>query len=88
MDDDGYPEDETLERLSQWDPMDFEGLAEYLCALWHYPTYIEFDGEVLSISTGGWSGHEEIMASINSMWKTFYFYSLHRGGHYVYKKDY
>lgn len=88
-----YPTEEQLAEIQNWDCITYMGavkLAEYICALWHYgEPYCSIRGKyvkVLKLSTGGWSGNEDIMAALN---KNFlfrrYFYSLHAGGHYVYK---
>lgn len=79
FDRDGYPTDETLERIAAWpietmrdaaDAMDFAGRA------WSYPDYWECEPRwddpewsdhprrVYRFSTGGWSGNESIVAAI------------------------
>jgi len=89
MDEDGYPTDETLEEIKNWNTSDFHGLAARLTSLWRYENYVKWNPEeqVLDISTGGWSGHEELIGAIPSLWRLNYFYSLRRGGHYVFAKE-
>jgi hypothetical protein len=84
MDEDGYPTEETLARVRAWDPKDFKGLAEFFVELWRYENYIDLDGDILTISTAGWSGHEELIGAINQLWRTFHWRSSRRGGHHVF----
>lgn len=89
---DGYPTEEFLEQLKNWDPMDFVGLVQAMNYAWKYHNYITFtweDGNIVKVecSTGGWSGNEDIIDSINPVWHSLYFHSLHRGGHWVFKND-
>ena len=88
MDEDGYPTEETLERVRTWEPKDFQGLAEFLVSIWHYPEYITLAGSLLRVSTGGWSGHEDIIGRLreNHAWWAFHWQSHKRGGHYVFKE--
>lgn len=90
---DDYPTEEELDLIKKWDCSTYEGsvsLAEHLCKIWHYgEPYAQLKGKsvkVLKLSTGGWSGNEDIMSAVNRnfLFKR-HFYSLHRGGHYVYK---
>jgi hypothetical protein len=80
---DGYPEEDELEMIRCWDPLDFQGLFDYLKDLWYYPDYIKQNGRDLEIHTGGWSGNEEIMGAVM---KTMFWYVCwvrqERGGHY------
>ena len=90
MDEDGYPTDETLERIRAWDPWDFNGLAEFLVDLWHGPDCTnqwDSKGQLIKVeaSTGGWSGNEELLGALPVMWCKLYAESWHRGGHYVFE---
>jgi len=72
FDSDGYPTEETLRAISEWDDLSDEGYLmwiQFIRKAWHYPELV-FEGEsenlivselnnrVLKISTGGWSGNE------------------------------
>ena len=83
---DGYPTDEELKTIKEWDPFDFEGLAEYCHKLWIYEDYTEWDGKVWYASTGGWSGHEEIISSLPPLWKSMFEDLRRRGGHYIFSR--
>lgn len=87
MDYHGYPDDAELQALQSWDIVDFRGLADFLIERWIYPNYISLNkkGDTLTVSTGGWSGHEELIDAINPLWYGCHFYSLKRGGHYKFK---
>ncbi len=87
MDEDGYPTDETLDKIENWDVEDFKGLAQFLTDLWIYQDYVSFDGIVLTLSTGGWSGNEDLIKSIPRPWWFNYLYSQKPGGHYVFTDD-
>lgn len=87
MDKDNYPTEETLSKIESWDCEDFKGLAQFLYDLWVYDDYISFDGIVLNLSTGGWSGHEDLIRSIPRPWWYNYFYSQRSGGHYIFTSD-
>lgn len=87
MDADGYPTDEELERIETWGPNDLEGWFEFIHSNWIYPSYFGKAGNLYEISTGGWSGHEEI---INAMEKNYVCWSLtwqqaRRGGHFLFE---
>lgn len=90
LDDDGYPTDESLEKIEKLEHEEAERFVASLpdiklpyASIHKY----EEDGEArISYSTGGWSGNESI---INAMLKNFYinqfmYYSWHRGGHHVF----
>lgn len=93
MDKDGYPTEETLDLIRNWTYTDFNGLMDFVISLWLYPYCVEdikvfnvFDNEVreINISTGGWSGHEEIIGELkaNAMFWLCCWEESKRGGHY------
>lgn len=90
LDSGGYPTEETLERIKSWDVKDFVGLADFLCEAWWYPNRAFLstskDGRpMLHLSTGGWSGNEDMLGHLPKLWDLFYFHTHTRGGHYVYE---
>jgi hypothetical protein len=87
MEENGYPTEETLDKIRNWDFQDFEGLAKFCHNLWYYPSYSSFNGEEWEVSTGGWSGHEDIIDELPRIWKALFHYSWRVGGHYVFKKN-
>ncbi len=91
MDSDGYPTDTTLKRIREWEIHDgdsFDALITFLRSIWRWPTYItrDFDGKVVKIHTGGWSGHEEIIGALkdNQLFWLLCWQSSKRGGHFVF----
>lgn len=100
IDDDGYPSEEMLAKIEQWDAGEgsYNDLMRFIKPYWKYSscgywseTKYESKGIEYSISTGGWSGNEDI---IRALQKNPIFWSLcwiqsRRGGHYIFKvKDY
>jgi len=87
MDKDGYPEEYKLKKIAEWDYHDFKGLMDYVYDLWKYPQYWTNENGKISISTGGWSGNEDIIAALmqNKMFWACCWMSSKRGGHYEFK---
>ena len=96
MDEEGYPTEETLKRIRTWPHADFNGLMDFVIGLWQYPDYVE-DIEVVNgfgkvvrevdISTGGWSGHEEIVGALkqNKIFWLCCWQMSRRGGHHRFR---
>jgi len=90
MDVDGYPEESELETITKWDPMDFQGLMDYVHDIWWMKywgwKYDEVSG-MYRISTGGWSGNESLVYAMqaNSVWWALHWQLSKRGGHYEFK---
>lgn len=84
------PTEEELETIKTW-PIkgrDSIGLLfKYIQRLWRWDRYFTVKGNTFELSTGGWSGNEDI---IGAMQENFVFWSLcwkssRVGGHYVFK---
>ena len=84
---DGYPTDETLEAIEKWDAKDIPGLFAFMEEAWCFSHYWNRDGDILSISTGGWSGNESIISAfqVNYIAWMFTWVSSRRGGHYEFE---
>ncbi len=96
-----YPTDRELRRIRYWpvnEPTDVLAIFEYMHARWRWPewgwtvedTTEEFMGHPirrLSISTGGWSGHEDMLGAFKQNWLAWVFswVQLRRGGHYIFE---
>lgn len=86
-----YPSDEALEKIEQWPvsgTADLRALFDFVRTLWLWPDWGWIEkGSRFDISTGGWSGNEDI---IDALEKNFMFWSLcwvqsRRGGHYQFE---
>lgn len=95
LDDDGYPTEEALNAITQWDITNNEEvfeLWEFCRLLWSYPDrwdcYREEDddyGEWFAFSTGGWSCNESVVVALeeNIMYNAILWRSSSKGGHYT-----
>jgi len=96
-DQDGYPTDETIKRLSEGTKSQTEcceflaSLPEQLesCIYANVTTCIMEQDESFEIcvSTGGWSGVEAIIGEIRKwpLCNLMYFYAWQRGGHFTWR---
>jgi len=92
LDDSGYPTEECLDKIKNWkiDNNNLRDIMEFIKPVWKYADcgyWMEENGKYL-ISTGGWSGNEEI---IDYMHQNFLLWMLYweqsrRGGHYIFSK--
>jgi len=86
---DEYPEESELQKIKEWGYNDFPGLMEYVKSLWKYADCGDWkeEGRIYIISTGGWSGNEDIIAALqeNLMFWTCCAMSWKRGGHYEFE---
>jgi hypothetical protein len=84
MDDDGYPEESELKQIAEWPWQDIPGLLAFVRPRWSYPNFWCTDGAVLKVSTGGWSGNEDLMRAMqqNRAFWSLCWMSSRRGGHY------
>lgn len=93
-----YPTTQELQRIKDWDYKDSMGLVDFLGTIWwskDWGTKVGWgkdgllkDVLVLELHTGGWSGNEEIMTTLQMTHFHFLFwYSSRRGGHYEYHID-
>ena len=86
----GYPATETLETIRNWDvEMDgYEPLLEFVAKQWWKPNWGWYrEGIKYEISTGGWSGNEQLIVAMKLnvlFWDTCWV-SSRRGGHYEFE---
>jgi len=89
----GYPTESTLRAVKNWPYDKAKELVYALKSVWYYEDYFTESGDCPGIffaSTGGWSGHEELIdaAQQNLMiWNAVYM-AYRRGGHYVLSTGY
>ncbi len=84
-----YPTDEELAKVREWDTTngDWHEFMDYVEEIWWMPDWgWRRKGDVYYVSTGGWSGNEDIVAEMqhNMMFWVMYWYSSRRGGHYIF----
>lgn len=89
-----YPMDDEVEKVRKWafdSPGSFEAFMKYVKSIGHWWPQDVFgwtqDGRVFHVSTGGWSGNEEILGAMQENW-TFWAVCWHehrRGGHYIFE---
>jgi len=89
-----YPTDEEVDRVRTWAfeaKGSFEDFMAYVKSIGRYwPNEFfgwEQDGRTYYISTGGWSGNEEILGAmkVNLIFWTVCRVESRRGGHYVFE---
>lgn len=81
-----YPTKDELKKIAEWPHDDYKRLMEFVKERWEFSDvgYFEQDGDRYFLSTGGWSGNEEI---IHALYENLLFWALcwqssRRGGHY------
>lgn len=85
FDRDGYPSDETLDAIREWDFTDWKGFIRFLaCSFSKYGRF-ELRGGMLEMATGGWSGNEDVIHAFHGnfvlhsqMWESSRRGGLHR----------
>lgn len=96
-DHDGYPTEEELDLIRKW-PHDARSWFEYIHECWHMAEWGWEEEELQAdpgdaeergyhISTGGWSGNEEIIDAMRAnrvLWGLTW-WSSRRGGHYEFR---
>lgn len=90
---DGYPTEEELSRIREW-PGE-QGLSALLAfvktcwwaADWGWSEKDGKHGREYHVSTGGWSGNEDIIGALreNSLFWAMCWESSRRGGHFVFQ---
>lgn len=82
-----YPTDEQLETIRNWKNYNIHSLFDYIYDFWHWPEWgWKRNGDTYFISTGGWSGNEDIIDAMqsNSIWWGMFWELSKRGGHYIF----
>lgn len=90
LDKDGYPTEETLAEITNWDYKDRRGVLEFIAEAWYYSdSAIETREGLFVFATCGWSGNEELIQALKDnsvLW--LYLTSIHyihlTGGFYVF----
>ena len=84
-----YPTDEELEKVKKWEitgkPKAFSALMTYINEIADWYRF-EQKGNAYFLSTGGWSGNEDVIMAMmeNMVFWFIYHYRTTRGGHYIF----
>ena len=90
LDRDGYPTTSALRQIRRWplrSAVDRDALVETLHELWRFrEPYFRCTTERLYLSTGGWSGNEDLIGALqeHTLFWTLCWQKSERGGHYVF----
>ena len=82
-----YPPDSLLEEIKNDPATDFHALMAKIKPHWEFGSWgWRQDGDIYYLSTGGWSGNEDIIQALmeNTMFHLMYWLESTRGGHYVF----
>ena len=84
-DEDGYPVEVELAPCRGSD--DYDSLMQHVASIWHWPERVVQFNYKWELSTGGWSGNEEIIGALkmNTMFWMFCWVQSRRGGHYIFQ---
>jgi len=84
-----YPTNEELEKITKWSWKDSRACFDYIASIWEYSDYVTFDKGECHLSTGGWSGNEDIIGALkeNTMIWMFTWMQSRRGGHYIFDME-
>ncbi len=84
-DQDGYPTEPELALCKSM--QDFDVLMLHVMQIWHWPERVVADPYKWKLSTGGWSGNEDIIDALkhNTMFWLFCWQLSQRGGYYVFQ---
>jgi hypothetical protein len=89
LDSEGYPTEESLNEIESFEVTDKDTAMELVNAIeeiWWKPSFgWHWRRGKLYLSTGGWSGNEDIINALskNFFW-TFFWKKSRRGGHYIF----
>jgi hypothetical protein len=84
-----YPKQEILDCIANYqikDIEDYHMFMELIKSVWYCPEYFSKKDDDYYLSTGGWSGNEEIIAymKMNHIFWMFYWEQSNRGGHHIF----
>ena len=84
-----YPTEKELKYIKRFKPgikNSFKPLIDHIQDIWHWPDYVKWDGDILELHTGGWSGNEDIIQALeNTMFWLLFWKATTRGGHYYFE---
>ena len=81
-----YPTERQLTTIRKWDltQKSVIDLLDFVQPLWSYEDRFVRRHHTLRLSTGGWSGNEDIIGALrrNFLFWSMYWFKTQRGGHY------
>lgn len=98
LDEDGYPTESALDKITSWHWDDPIGWFKFINDIWYMKSWGWHEGpsntstpvvpvQEYNISTAGWSGNESIIAAMQNNRMLWYltWVQSRRGGHYIFK---
>lgn len=98
LDEDGYPTDAALDVIKLWHLTDARGWFKFIENLWMQRDWSwkekdephDYKDKIVHryyVSTGGWSGNEDLIRAMqkNHMMWNFNWLESRRGGHYIFE---
>ena len=91
FDKDGYPTDESLDFIAQYDPREhgdsWADLLSFLFSVWNWNDFVRMKGSRLELVTGGWSGNESVIEALgkNILFWAMFWQRSERGGYFLFK---
>ena len=85
LDADGYPTEVALQRVKLWPYDDARGWFDFIKSIWWAADWGWTQvNNAYDISTGGWSGNEDIIEAMRKNWGLWHhtWQEHRRGGHY------
>ena len=90
IDEDGYPSDAAIKKITEWPCLDGLECLLFVKSLWRWPNYaekaVDRDGAThFQFATGGWSGNEELICALKSnrvLYSMFWKCSMSGGWHH------
>ena len=82
-----YPREDELKKIIEWPHSDPKGLMDFIESIWEFADWgWSHKGKKYYISTGGWSGNEDIISAMKQNWMfwNLYWEESKRGGHYIF----
>jgi hypothetical protein len=78
---------QTIKKMEVNDSQTYHAFMEYVKDNWEFSEWgFHRDGDTYCISTGGWSGNEDIITAMkrNTMFWMLHWSEVRRGGHYIF----
>lgn len=64
FDTDGYPSEESLQKLRAWQNPKLHEVMGFVKDLWKWKDFFKENDGVYTLVTGGWSGNEDVISAL------------------------